>query len=203
MLPRHVLFCFVSHPTFFFVGRTSWDATLSISDTNLPSLQNQDFTLNLSLLHYHTMKNTALLLLLALSASDAFVAINPSSQTSAARSSALEASPFNQDILPSVSSSFESPRALKSSLNAQSTTSVETTLPYSVITKADLSLLKTWELPKNAQPFRDAAARDDVLMEVEVTIGRIAMLSAAVFAFVEVTTGKSLPEQVSSWGIFS
>jgi len=58
--------------------------------------------------------------------------------------------------------------------------------------------LYNFELPKTAQPFRreDAQKAEEALLNVEVNIGRFAMVAALAFFMTEVATGKSLPEQV-------
>lgn len=67
-----------------------------------------------------------------------------------------------------------------------SITSIETTEPT-------VSL----DLPKNALPFRQDKEKVEKLLDVEVAIGRIAMVAALVFFGVEVTTDTSIPEQIA------
>ncbi|CAB9531163.1 expressed unknown protein [Seminavis robusta] len=55
------------------------------------------------------------------------------------------------------------------------------------------------DLPKNALPFREDAQKVEELLNVEVVIGRFAMLAAVVFFAVEVTTDTSIPDQVQQF----
>lgn len=146
------------------------------------------------------MKKSSLILsLAALNTAEAFVGIRANIyQTAAASPFVLAASPFNQDILPPLSSSSEYPRMSKSSLHFQ------VGISEALLEPTELALPKAFELPKNAQVLRKVAASEDLLMKVEVNVGRIAMVAASVFLCVEVTTGKSLPEQIAtSLGLLS
>lgn len=142
------------------------------------------------------MKTFALLLAFAMNMSDGFVVRSPVTNTydsKALSSSPLLASLYSQDIV-TLTVPSELPRSAKSKLNSQSSSADG--LPYS--STIEVTVPKMFELPKNAQPFRADRAKIDALLEVEVNIGRFAMIAAAMFLFVEYTTGKSLPEQIVS-----
>ena len=54
------------------------------------------------------------------------------------------------------------------------------------------------ELPRRHFPSPFALQRSEILVNTEMTVGRVAMVAAVVFFTVEVTTGKSLPDQISA-----
>lgn len=142
------------------------------------------------------MKKFALLLAFAMNMSDGFVVRNPVTNRYGSRalsSSALLASLYSHDIV-TLTGSSELPRTTKSRLNSQSSSA--DALPY--LSTIEATGPKMFELPKNAQPFRADRAKVEALLEVEMNIGRFAMIAAAMFLFVEMTTGKSLPEQIVS-----
>jgi hypothetical protein len=55
------------------------------------------------------------------------------------------------------------------------------------------------DLPRRhfRSPF--ALKRSEMLLNTEITVGRVAMVAAVVFFTVEVTTGQSLPDQISAF----
>ena len=96
--------------------------------------------------------------------------------------------------------------------NARTTMNRPSALPSSTVNQdlltgnnallPDMTSLPTWDLPKNSQILKEKSAEITELLDLEVAIGRIAMLAATFFFVNEVTTGQSLPEQLSSLGIF-
>lgn len=116
--------------------------------------------------------------------SSAFV-VGPSSYSRSAAASALAAAVVT-----------DSDSRLFYRDSSEDTQAFTTDIPRIIKQKTTLPRLSKLELPRQVEAD---VAKARMMFQVEMVVGRVAMVAAVVLFLVEVTTGQSLPDQIASW----
>lgn len=123
------------------------------------------------------------------------------SQFSAESVTAFSAAPsqafHDHQVLPSPTQLFISTIYSDFSEVSPSLPLSEDTQDFAVLTPLEISSLRSMDLPKHG-PSAEQMETTEAMMSMEMMLGRGAMLLAVVLAATELTTGRSLPEQLSA-----